>query len=49
MGPSSAQYRSGAVFLCGTRFFLQGTQRSDCPSSCDVPYRRLSRYFGSYF
>jgi len=47
MEPSSAQYTNGAVFLCGTRFFMQSNQRSDCPSSGDVPYRSLSRYFGS--
>jgi len=37
MEPFSAQYTSGAVFLCGTRFFVHGNQRSDCPSSRDVP------------
>jgi len=36
---SSAQYTNSAVFLCGTRCFVHGNQRSDCPSSRDVPYR----------
>ena len=47
MEPSSAQYTSDAVFSCGTRFFVHGNQRSDCPSSRDGPYRSVSRYFGS--
>jgi len=47
MEPSSAQYTNGAVFSRGTRFFVHGNQRSDCPSSRDVPYSSLSRHFGS--
>ena len=47
MESSSAQYTNSVVFLRGTRCFVHGNQRSDCPSSRDVPYRSLSRYFGS--
>jgi len=44
MEPSSGAYTNGAVLLFGTRFFVRGNLRSDCPSARDEPYRILSRY-----
>jgi len=44
MEPSSVAYKNGAMLSFGTRFFVRGNRRSDCPSACDEPYRILSRY-----
>jgi len=37
MEPFLARYANGAVFLCGTRFFMYEMRRSACPRSRDGP------------
>jgi len=52
-GPAAASRETGTTrgpaisSVNGTRFFLHGIRRSDFAISRHVPYRSLSRFFGS--